>query len=69
MGAHPDSYERGLRCVSCGKFQSDRGQGWRVDWYRTSGQENHDRGVCECMAAPFPHRPGHGLALGGGCHP
>lgn len=66
MAAHPDTYGRGLRCESCGHYEGDRGKGWRVDWYRTSGQERRDNGVCVCMAAPFPHRPGHGLLLGGG---
>lgn len=57
MTAHPDTFARGLRCESCGHRERDRGQGWRVDWYRTSKAEAKRQGVCECLYLPFPHRP------------
>ena len=58
MERNPANYSRGLRCDSCGNFDMDRLDGWRIDWYRTSKAEAAKQGVCECHNAPFPHRPG-----------
>lgn len=63
---HPESYRRRLACWSCGRTSKHRSDVWRIDWFRTSGKESKRRGVCHCDAAPFPHRPGHGLRHQGG---
>jgi hypothetical protein len=62
----PDAYRRRLSCWSCGRTAEHREDVWRIDWFRTSGKESRRRGVCNCDAAPFPHRPGHGLRTPGG---
>lgn len=61
LNRHPETYDRRLDCWSCGRTSKNRDDVWRIDWFRTSGKENRKRGVCHCLAAPFPHRPGHGL--------
>lgn len=57
----PAAYRRRYACRSCGTSSEYRDEILRVDWYRTRRAESRARGVCECDAAPFPHRPNYGL--------
>jgi hypothetical protein len=64
LDRRPDQYLRPRACPSCGRCTDLREDTFRIDWYRTSRKESARRGVCLCDAAPFPHRPGHGIADG-----
>lgn len=61
LESRPDWYRNRYACRSCGFSSRNRDDVLRVDWFRTTGKESARRGVCFCLGAPFPHRPGHGL--------
>lgn len=60
MERRPSWYSRGLRCHSCGHYERNREDGWRVDKYRTDGRERRAQVTCGCLAYWFPHRINRG---------